>query len=162
MHAQSILNAERDILRKIQRTAIAILEGSNAGSHISKPTTSSILPFPHDVITAILKLPEAKGTRQEPADCFTDRLNEFHERFLSFYRSTYSNANDLDARSISKHQHKNRSGKKTFNIVSAYSLLTCLCPFNRNFRNIRHYLKSISSTMHIHVPQIDWFWLEKP
>ena len=154
MHAQSILNAERGILRKIQRTAVAILEGSNAGSHISKP---SILPFPHDIIAPIMNLPDAEGTRQELFDCFTNRLNEFHKRFLSFYRSTYSDANDLDAMPISKHQRKNRSGRKTFNNVSAhgYSHWHVYVPSTAFFRNILRYLKSTSSTMHTHVPQID-------
>ena len=122
MHAQSNLDAERDVLRKIQRTAIAILEGSNAGSHISNPPVleTPILLFPHDIVAPIMKLPEAEGTRQELLGCFANRLNEFHERFLSLYRSTYSNANHLDTLRISKYHQKNRSGKKTFNIVSAY------------------------------------------
>ena len=120
MLGQSNLNAERDFLPKVQRTAVAILEGSNA--HISKPTpvpdTSSMLSFPHDIIAPIMKLPE--GIRQEFLGCFTNRQNE-QERFLSFFRSTYSmarNANDLNA--PEKHQRKNRSGKGTFNNVSAY------------------------------------------
>ena len=121
MHAQSNLDAERDVLRKIQRTAVAILEGCNAGSdisnshiskphiskpHISKPTpvldTSSItldLTFPHDIMAPIMaKVPE--GIRQELLGCLTSRLNELQEQFLSFFRSTCSmarNANDLDA-----------------------------------------------------------------
>ena len=152
MHAQSNLNAERDVLSKIQRTAVAILERSNTGSHISKPTpildTSSMtldLTIPHDIIAPIMKLPE--GIRQELLGCFTSRLNELQERFLSFFRSACSmagDANDLDAirqgltkiyyrqciaplrlqisqlPDISKHQRKNQSGKRTFNNVSAY------------------------------------------
>lgn len=152
MHAQSNLVAERDVLRKIHSTAVAILEGCNADSHTSKPTpifdTSSMtldLSFPQDIFAPIMvKLPE--GTRQEVLGCLTNRLNELQERFLSFFRSTCSmarNANDLDAiregirnvyyrrcilpiqlelsrlPDISKHQAKNRSGKKTFNNVSA-------------------------------------------
>ena len=192
MHAQSNLDAEREVLRKIQRTAVAILDESNADSHISKPTpvldTSSILDtssmaldltFPHDIIAPIMKLPE--GIRQKVLGCFTNRVNEIQELFLSFFRSVCSmarNANDLDAirqglrnvyyrrcislmqvqlsrlPDISKHQPKNRSAKRTFNNVSAYSY-SHICPSNRNFRNIRRYLKSISSTMHIHVPQTD-------
>ena len=158
MHAQSNLDAEREVLRKIQRTAVAILDESNADSHISKPTpiskhtptfdTSSMtldLTFPHDIIAPIMKLPE--GIRQEVLGRFTNRLNEVQELFLSFFRSICSmakNANDLDAirqglksvyyrrcislmqvqlsrlPDISKQQSKNRSGKKTFNNVSAY------------------------------------------
>ena len=122
MHAvQSNLSVELDILRKIHRTAVAILEECNTGSHISKPTpvldTSPILPPPHDTIAPIMKLPE--GFRQDLLGCFANRLNE-RERFLSSFRSACSmltNANDLDA---SKRQRKNRSGKKTFNNVSAY------------------------------------------
>jgi hypothetical protein len=148
MHAQ--VNA--DSLPKIHRTAVAILEGCNAVSRISKPTpildTSSMtldLTFPHDIIAPIMKLPE--GIRQELLGCLTNRLNELQEQFLSLFRSTCSmarNANDLDAirqgirnvyyrrcisplqlqlsrlPDISKHQPKNRSGKKTFNNVSAY------------------------------------------
>ena len=158
MHAQSNLNAELDVLRKIHRTAVAIIEGCNAGSHISQPTPvldTFILPFPHDIIAPMMKLPEAEGTRKELLGCYTNRLNEFHERFLSFYRSACSNANVLDAMH-SKHQPKNRSGKKTFNNVSAYGCSHVYTP-NRNFRNILRYLKSISSTMHTHVFQIDWF-----
>ena len=125
MPAQSKLNAERDVLPKIHRTAVAILEGCYTGSHISKPTlgftgdASFILPFSHDIASTI-KLPEGEGARQELLGCFSNRLNEFHERFLSLCKSTYSNANDLDTIRISKHQQKNRSGKKTFNNVSAY------------------------------------------
>ena len=151
MHAQSNLNAERDVLPKIQCTAVAILGGSDTGSQISRlePTpvldTSSILLLPHDIIAPLMKLPE--GFRQELIDCLANRLNELQERFLSFFRSTCSmarNANDLDAiregirniyyrrcilpiqlelsrlPDISKHQQKNRSGKKTFNNVSTY------------------------------------------
>ena len=124
MHAQSNLNAERDVLLKIQRTAVAILEGCNTGSYISKPTPvldiSSILPSPHKIVAPMMKLPE--GIRQELLGCFTNRLNE-RERFISFFKSTCSmarNANDLDVTSISKHQRKNRSGKRMFNNVSAY------------------------------------------
>ena len=106
MHALSaLLNAERDVLPKIQRTAVVILEGSNAGFHISKPTpvldTSSMtldLTFPHDIIAPIMKLPE--GIRQELLGCLTNRLNELQEQFLSFFRSACSmarNANDVDA-----------------------------------------------------------------
>ena len=151
MHAQSNLNAELDVLRKIQRTAVDMLELLGAGSHISKPTpvldtSSSILPpFPQDIFAPIMKLPE--GARQELLDCVTNRLNELQERFLSFFRSTCSmarNADDLDAireglrnvyyrrcvlpiqvqlsrlPDISKHQPKNRGGKRTFNNVGAY------------------------------------------
>ena len=159
MHAQS--NVERDALSKIKCTAVAILERSNSGSHISKPTpvldTSSMtldLTFPRDIIAPLMKLPE--GIRQELLGCFINRLNE-QGRFLSFFKRACSmvrNANDLDAIRISKHQRKNRSGKRAFNNVSAYGC-SHVCPLNRNFRNIRRYLKSISSTMHTHVPQID-------
>jgi hypothetical protein len=151
MHAQSNLDAERDVLRKIHRTAVAILEGCNAGSHISKPTpvldTSSLtldLTFPPDIIAPIMKLPD--GIRQEVLGRLTSRLNELQEQFLSFFRSACSmarNANDLDAirqglrnvyyrrcilplqlqlsrlPDIPNHQPKNRSGKRTFNNVSA-------------------------------------------
>ena len=185
MHFQSNLNAERDVLSKIQRTAVVL---SNAGSHISKPTpvldTSSMtldLTFPHDIIAPIMKLPE--GVRQELLGRFTSRLNELQEQFLSFFRSTCSmarNANELDAirqglrniyyrrcisplqlqlsrlPDISKHQQRNHSGKRTFNNVSDYGC-SHVCPPNRNFRNIRRYLKSISITMHTHVLQIDRF-----
>ena len=158
MHSQSNLDAEREVLRKIQRTAVAILDESNADSHISKPTpvldTSSILDtssmtldltFPHDIIAPIMKLPE--GIRQGVLGCFTNRVNEVQELFLSFFKSVCSmarNASDLDAirqglrnvyyrrcislmqvqlsrlPDISKHQPKNRSAKRTFNNVSAY------------------------------------------
>ena len=137
MHAQSTINAERDVLLKIKCTAVAILGGS-------------------DIIAPTMKLPE--GIRQELLSCFTNRLNE-QERFLFSFRNACSmlkNATDPDAMRISKHQRKNRSGKRTFNNVSAYVRPHSLSP-NRNFRNIRRYLKSISSTMHTHVPQIDWF-----
>ena len=124
MHAQSNLNAERALLPKIHRTAVAILEECNAGTHISNPTpvldTSSIAPLPHDIVAPLMKLPE--GIRQELLGCFANRLNE-RERFLSFFRSACKmirNANDSDAISIPKHQRKNRSGKKTFNNVSSY------------------------------------------
>ena len=109
MHAQSNLNAELDVLSKIQRTAVVL---SNASSHISKPTpvldTSAMtldltsmtldLTFPHDIIAPIMKLPE--GIRQELLGCFTNRLNKLQEQFLSVFRSTCSmarNANELDA-----------------------------------------------------------------
>ena len=127
MHAQSNLNVDRDALSKIHRTAVAILELS--GPHISKPTpgldTSSMaldlnLTFPHDIIAPIMKLPER--IFQEILGCSTNRPNE-QERILSFFRSACSrvrNANDLDAIRISKHQRKNRSGKRTFNNVSTY------------------------------------------
>ena len=150
MHTQSNLNAERDILLKIKGTAIAILERSNAGSHISKPTpvldTSSLtldLTFPHDIIAPIMKLPEK--IRQERLCCFTNQLNELQEQFLSVFRSTCSmarNANDLDAirqgfknvyyrqcisplqlqlsRLPDTSKRKNYSGKRSFNNVSAY------------------------------------------
>ena len=125
MHSQSNLNAERDVLPKIHRTAVAILEECNAGTHISKPIpvldTSSNSHIPHDIARPLMKLPE--GIRQELLGCFSNRLNE-RERFLSFFRSACSmirKANDLDAK-IPNHQQKNRSGKKTFNNVSA-----CYC-----------------------------------
>ena len=152
MHAQSDLKAERDVLPKIQRTAVAMLELLNAGSHISKPTpvldTSSMtldLTFPHDIIAPVMKLPE--GIRQELLDCLTNRVNLLQEQFLSLFRNTCSmarDANDRDAirqglekvyyrrcilpiqlelsrlPDISKDQQKSRSGKKTFNNVSAY------------------------------------------
>ena len=152
MNAQSNLSAELDVLRRIHRTAVAIIEGCNP--HISKTTPLldiSISPFPQ---ASVMKLPEAGGSRQELLRCFLNRLNE-PEQFLSSFRSACSmitNANDLDAK---KHLRKNRSGKKTFNNVSAW-LLTRLCPSNCDFRNIRRYLKSILSTMLIHVPPIDW------
>ena len=195
MHAQSNLDAERDVLRKIHRTAVAILEKCNTGSHISKPapvldTSSTLdtstmtldLSFPHDIIAPIMKLPE--GIRQELLGRFTNRLNDLQQQFLSFFRSISSmarNSNDLEAirqglRNVfyrrcisllqlqlsrlpdnSKHQPKNSSGKKTFNNVSAYIwLLVRLCRLDRNFRSIHHFLKSISTTMHTHLPQIDW------
>ena len=150
MNAQPNLSAELDVLRRIHRTAVAIIEGCNP--HISKPTPvfdTSILPFPH----AIMKLPEAGGTRQELLRCFINRFNE-PERFLSSFRSACSmitNANDLDA---TKQQRKNCSKKKTFNNVGAYGF-SHVCPSNLNFRNIRPYLRSILSTMHTHLPQID-------
>ena len=185
MHAQSNLNAERDVLRKIKCTAVSILELT--GSHISKPTpvldTSSMtldLTLPHDIITPIMKLPE--GIRQEFLGRLTNRLNTLQEQFLSVFRSTCSmagNENDLDAirqglRNVYYRQcisplqlqlsrlpdiskRKNHSGKRTFNNVSAYGCSHVYVPPNRKFRNIRHCLRSISSTMHIHVPQIDWF-----
>ena len=118
MHAQSNLNAERHVLPKIQHTAIAMLEGFNAVSHISKPTP---------VLGTLMKLPG--GIRQELLDCFTNRMNE-KERFLSLFRSACSmviNANDLDAIRISKHQ-KIRSGKRTFNNVSAYCCSQSMSP----------------------------------
>jgi hypothetical protein len=152
MHTQSNANVERDVLPKIQRTAVAMLELLSAGSHISKPTpildTSSMtldLTFPHDIIAPIMKLPE--GIREELLGCLTNRLNELQQQFLSLFRSTCStarNANDLDGirqairnvyytrcilplqhqlsrlPDISKHQQKNRSGKRTFNNVSGY------------------------------------------
>ena len=122
MHAiQSNLSVELDILRKIHRTAVAILEECNAGSHISKPTpvldASSILPSLHNTIAPIMKLPE--GFRQELLGCFANRLNE-RERFLSTFKSACSmitDTNDLDA---TKQQRKNRGGKKAFNNVSVY------------------------------------------
>ena len=157
MHTQP--NAERDVLLKIQRTAVAILEGCNTGSHISKPNpfldTSSILPSSHDIVAPIMKLPE--GIRQELLGCFINRLNE-RERFLSVFKSTCSiagNLNDLDAIRTLKQQQKNRSGKKTFNNVSA-CYCSYVCPSKYNFRNVHPYLKNISRTMHTHVPQIDW------
>ena len=150
MHAQSNLDAE--LLSKIHRTAVAILDECNAGSHISEPTpvldTSSMtldLTVPHDIMAPIMNLPD--GIRQELLCCLTNRLNELQRQFLSLFRSTCSmarNANDVDAirqrvrnvyytrcisplqlqlsrlPNISKHQPKNRSGKKTFNNVSAY------------------------------------------
>ena len=121
MHAQSTSNAELDVLRKIQRTAVDMLELLSSSSQISKPTPfldTSILP-PHD-ISPIMKLPE--GTRLELLGCFTNRLNE-QQRFLSSFRSAFSiirNTNDMDAVRNSKHQRKSRSGKKTFNNVSTY------------------------------------------
>ena len=153
MHAnQSNSSPELDILRKIHRTAVAILEECNPSSHISKPTpafdTSTMtldLTFPHDIIAPVMKLPD--GIREELLGCLTKRLNGLQEQFLSLFRSTCSmarNANDIDAirqairnvyytrcilplqhqlsqlPDISKDQQKNRSGKKTFNNVSAY------------------------------------------
>ena len=187
MHAQPNLDAERDALRRIQRTAVDIIE--LVGSRVSKPTpvldTSSMtldLTVPHDVMAPIMKLPE--GIRQELLGCLTNRLNGLQEQFLSLFRSTCSmarNADDLDAirqgirdvyyrrcilplqlqlsrlPDISKHQPKNRSGKKTFNNVSVNGYSHVYVPPNRNFRNIPRYLKSISSTMRTHVPQIEWF-----
>ena len=149
MHAQSNLNAELDVLRKIQRTAVDMLELLGPGPHISKPTpvldtSSSILPLPQDIFAPIMKLPE--GIRQELLGCVTNRLNELQERFLSFFRSTCTmakNADDLDAireglknlyyrrcilpiqlqlsrlPEILKDQQKTRSGKRTFNNVGA-------------------------------------------
>ena len=109
MHAHSNLNAE--LLSKIQRTAVAILDESNADPHIfkltpiSKPTpvldTSSMtldLTFPHDIFAPIMKLPD--GIHQELLSRLTNRLNELQEQFLSFFRSACSmarNANDVDA-----------------------------------------------------------------
>ena len=188
MHTQSNSNAERDVLRKIQRTAVAILEKCNTGSHISKPTpvfdTSSLtldLTFPHDIIAPVMKLPE--GIRQELLGCLTNRVNQLQEQFLSLFRNSCSmarNADELDAirqgirnvyytrcilplkhqlsqlPDMSKDQQKNRSGKRTFNNVSAYGC-SYVSSHNGNFRNIHRYLKSISNTMHTHVPQIDWF-----
>ena len=114
MHAttQSNLDAERDILPKIYRTAVAILDGCNAVSHFSKPTpvldttsfildTSSMsldLTFPHDIIAPMMKLPE--GVRQELLGCLTNRLNELQQRFLSFFRSTCSMARNADQDAI--------------------------------------------------------------
>ena len=152
MHDQSNLDVERDVLPKIQRTAVAMLELLSAGSDISKSTpvldTSSHLPFPHDIITPAIKLPE--GIHQELLGCLTNRLNELQERFLSCFRTTCSmarNANDRDAIRqglenvyyrrcilpiqlelsrlpvISKDQQKNRNGKRMFNNVSAYGYL---------------------------------------
>ncbi|KAF8807823.1 homeobox-domain-containing protein [Phlegmacium glaucopus] len=108
MYAQPTFNAERDAMRKFQRTArttVAILEGYNAGFHISKPSpvldTSSMtldLTLPHDIFAPIMKLPE--GIRQEFLGCFMNRLNGLQEQFLSIFRSTCSMArsvNDLDA-----------------------------------------------------------------
>lgn len=119
MHTQSNINPERDVLPKIQCIAVAILGESNTGFQISKPPVLDA-SISHEIITPIMKLPE--GTRLELLGCFSNRQNE-RERFLSFFRSACSmirNANDLDAISISKHQQKNRSGKKTFNNVSSY------------------------------------------
>ena len=100
-----LAQSNADGLPKIQRTAVAMLEILNAGSHISKPTpvfdTSSMtldLTVPHDVIAPIMKLPE--GIRQELLGCLTNRLDELQEQFLSLFRSACStarNANDLDA-----------------------------------------------------------------
>ena len=157
MHAQPNLDAERDVLPKIQCTAVAILGGSNSCSDISKleftpvPDTPSILLSPHGIIASIMKLPE--GFHQELLDCLNNRLNELQERFLTIFRSMCSmarNANDLDAirqgignvyyrrcilpiqlelsrlQDISKHQPKNRSGKRTFNNVSVYCSLSLI------------------------------------
>ena len=109
MHALSSLNAE--LLSKIQRTAVAILDESIVDSHISKPTpvlnTSSILDtssmtldltFPHDMFAPIMNLPD--GINQEILGRLTNRLNELQKQFLSFFRNACSmarNANDLDA-----------------------------------------------------------------
>ena len=188
MHAQSNSNVERDVLPKIQRTAVAMLELLGAGPHISEPTpvldTSSMtldLTLPHDIIAPVMKLPD--GIREELLGCLTKRLNDLQEQFLSLFRSACStarNANDLDRIRqaiksvyytrcilplqhqlsqlplIPKHQPKNSSGKRTFNNVSAYGC-SYISSHNGNFRNIPRYLKSISNTMHTHVPQIDWF-----
>ena len=122
MHAQSNLNEERDVLFRIKCTAVSILEltGSHTSKHTPPLDTSSILPFPHDIIAPIMKLPE--GVRQKLLTCFANRPNE-REQILSFFRSASAvvrNANDLDAIRISKHQRKNYSGKRTFNNVSTY------------------------------------------
>ena len=106
MHAQPNLNAEVDVLRKIQRTAVEMLELLGSGSHISRPAPSALdtssmtldLTFPHDIIAPIMKLPH--GIREELLGRFTNRLKELQEQFLSIFRSICSmarNTNDLDA-----------------------------------------------------------------
>ena len=106
MHAQPNLNAEVDVLRKIQRTAVDMLELLGSGAHISKPTLSALdtssmtldLTIPHDIIAPIMKLPD--GIREELLGRFTNRLKELQEQFLSIFRSICSmarNANDLDS-----------------------------------------------------------------